>query len=145
MATRPLPVVSTQRELAEALEDRSDRDLDRAAEDFGVDRLLELVFAEVQRRFLPDRTRGVHATIGWDIGGRRRRAHWSLLVADGTCRVTPGAPDAPDLTLRFALPDFLRFMAGTLDGMYAYLTGKLLLDGDLVLSESMAGWFRQGD
>ena len=40
-----------------------------------------------------------------------------------------------------ALPDFLRFLTGQLDGMQAFMTGKLKLSGDMMFAQSMQAWF----
>ena len=73
--------------------------------------------------------------------GFRRKLTPCALIADGTCKVEPGAAETPRLTLTLELPDFLRFVAGQLDGMQAFMSGKLKLGGDIMLAQTMQTWF----
>ena len=47
------------------------------------------------------------------------------------------------MTLGQSLPDFLRFIAGELDGMQAFMSGKLRLSGDLMFAQNMQRWFNR--
>jgi putative sterol carrier protein len=47
------------------------------------------------------------------------------------------------VTLGMALPDFLRFITGKLDGMQAFMSGKLKLAGDMMFAQTMQTWFAQ--
>jgi putative sterol carrier protein len=64
-------------------------------------------------------------------------------VADGTCTVAQGNAEPARVTLGMTLPDFLRFLTGKLDGMQAFMTGKLKLSGDMMFAQSMQAWFAQ--
>ena len=57
-------------------------------------------------------------------------------------REGPGRRTARHLTL--TLPDFLRLVAGKLPPVQAFMTGKLKLQGDMMIATAMQGWFRQG-
>jgi len=46
------------------------------------------------------------------------------------------------VTLALALADFLRFIAGQLDGMQGFMGGKLKLTGDIMFAQSMRSWFK---
>ena len=45
------------------------------------------------------------------------------------------------LTLNVA--DFLRLVSSKLNGMQAFMAGKLKLGGDMMFAQIMQGWFRQ--
>jgi putative sterol carrier protein len=45
------------------------------------------------------------------------------------------------VTLTFSLADFLRFVAGQLDGMQAFMAGKLQLAGDMMFATTLQTWF----
>jgi len=62
-------------------------------------------------------------------------------MADGQCTVSAGADDAPRVTLGLSLSDLLRFIAGQLDGMQAFMSGKLKLSGDMMFATTMQNWF----
>ena len=68
---------------------------------------------------------------------------YQLQVADGTCTAVQGNGEPARVTLGMTLPDFLRFLTGQLDGMQAFMTGKLKLSGDMMFAQSMQAWFAQ--
>ena len=52
-----------------------------------------------------------------------------------------GAEEAR-VTLMMNLPDYVRMMAAELDGMQAYMTGKLKIAGDIMFSQNLSLWFK---
>jgi putative sterol carrier protein len=42
-----------------------------------------------------------------------------------------------------AVGDFLRLIAGKLNGMQAFMTGKLKVSGDLFFAQTFQGWFER--
>jgi putative sterol carrier protein len=127
--------------LSELVEGNSDDEITKAAEELGIDTLLDQVFAGMEQAYRPDKAAGQNAVVQWDVhapdGTHSRTVH----IADGTCKVEPGAAESPRLTLTLTLPDFLRFVAGQLDGMQAFMNGKLKLAGDIMLAQTMQAWF----
>ena len=127
--------------LAELVEGHSDDEITQAAEELGIETLLDQVFAGMEEAFRPDKAAGQNAVVQWDVnapGGTHSR---TVHIADGTCKVESGAAENPRLTLTLSLPDFLRFVAGQLDGMQAFMSGKLKLGGDIMLAQTMQAWF----
>ncbi len=49
----------------------------------------------------------------------------------------------PRVALTLAAPDFLRLITGKLNGVNAFMSGKLKLKGDMMLAQTMQGWFDQ--
>ena len=45
------------------------------------------------------------------------------------------------MTIGLALPDFLRLIAGELDGMQAFMQGKLKLQGDMMFAQQVPQMF----
>ena len=127
--------------LVELVEGHSDDEIVEAAEQLGVDTLLDQVFEGMQQAFQPDKAAGQSAVVQWTVdapdGTRSRTVH----IVDGTCKIEPGAADNPRLTLTLTLADFLRFVSGQLDGMQAFMSGKLKLGGDIMLAQTMQAWF----
>lgn len=62
-------------------------------------------------------------------------------IRDGACTVTEGASDAADVTITMDDDDLVALMKGDLNGMTAFMTGKLQLEGDLMLAQRMFGFF----
>ena len=127
--------------LAELLEGRSDEEINEFASQAGVDTLLAQIFEGMRAAFVPERAAGQSAVAQWDIGAADGAHTFQVKMADGQCTVSPGTPDTPRVTLALTLPDFLRFVAGQLDGMQAFMSGKLKLSGDMMFATTMQNWF----
>lgn len=127
--------------LAAMIEGRTDEEIDAGVAERGTDTVLSQIFDEMAKRFQPDRAAGQSAVIGWDITSSDGTHSWHIKVADGTCTPQQGAADSARVTLGMALPDFLRFITGQLDGMQAFMTGRLKLSGDMMFAQSMQAWF----
>lgn len=134
-------VADNQEKLAALIEDRSDDEINAVAADKGVDKLLGQVFAGMQARFNPEKAAGQEAVVQWDIATADGPRSYQLKIADGACEVQENGQDKPRVTLGLSLPNFLRFAAGKLDGMQAFMTGKLKLSGDMMFAQTMAKWF----
>ena len=62
-------------------------------------------------------------------------------IKDGACTVAEGTAASPDVTLTIADEDLVALMTGELNGMTAFMTGKLQLDGDLMLAQRISSLF----
>ena len=129
--------------LAELVEGHSDDEITKAAEELGVDTLLDQVFGGMEQAFQPEKAAGQSAVVQWDVDAPDGKHSRTVHIADGTCKVEPGAAESPRLTLTLTLPDFLRFVAGQLDGMQAFMSGKLKLQGDMMFAQALQTWFDQ--
>lgn len=134
--------IGGREELAAMIEGKSDDEINATVAERGTDQMLSRIFEFMAGQFQPDQAAGQSAVIGWDITSPEGTHSHQLKVADGTCTATPGSADAARVTLAMALPDFLRFLTGQLDGMQAFMTGKLKLTGDMMFAQSMQAWFR---
>jgi putative sterol carrier protein len=135
--------IGSREELAAMIEGKSDDEINAGVAERGTEKVLAEIFDYMAGRFQPERAGGQSAVIGWDITSPEGTHQYQLKVADGTCSVVPGGSDAARVTLGMALPDFLRFLTGQLDGMQAFMTGKLKLSGDMMFAQSMQAWFAQ--
>ena len=130
-------------ELAAMIEGKSDDEINAGVAERGTEKVLGQIFDYMAGRFQAERAGNQSAVIGWDITSPEGTHSWQLKVADGTCTATSGNAEAARVTLGMALPDFLRFLTGKLDGMQAFMTGKLKLSGDMMFAQSMQAWFAQ--
>lgn len=62
-------------------------------------------------------------------------------IKDGTCTVTPGTSDNADVTLTMEDDDLVQLLKGELNGMTAFMTGKLQIDGDMMLAQKISSLF----
>ena len=92
--------------------------------------------------FLPEKAQGVNATIHFKFTGEEA-GEWNAKIADGKCAVEKDAPEGEaTMTLTADSSDYVKIFTGELDGMQAFMQGKLKLAGDLNLAMKMMGMFK---
>ena len=133
--------ITSQEQLAELVEGRSDDEINAAVAAMGTESVLEAIFSAMQERFQPDKAAGQSANIGWDITTPDGVQSYQVQIADGAANVVKGSTDPTRVTLAMSLADFIRFIAGKLDGMQAFMAGKLKLQGDMMFAQTMQSWF----
>lgn len=65
----------------------------------------------------------------------------NVTIKDGTCAVADGQAGSPDVTITMEDDDLVALMKGELNGMTAFMTGKLQIEGDLMLAQRLATIF----
>ena len=135
--------IGSREELAAMIEGKSDDEINAGVSELGTEKVLGQIFEYMAGRFQPERAGGQSAVIGWDITSPDGTHSYQLKVADGACTAAQGNAEPARVTLGMALPDFLRFLTGQLDGMQAFMAGKLKLSGDMMFAQSMQAWFSQ--
>ena len=133
--------IGSREELAAMIEGKSDDEINAGVAEMGTEKVLGQIFEYMAGRFQPERASGQSAVIGWDIASPDGTHSYQLKVADGTCTAAQGNAESARVTLGMALPDFLRFLTGKLDGMQAFMAGKLKLSGDMMFAQTMQTWF----
>jgi putative sterol carrier protein len=129
------------RRIGELLEGRSDDEISAFVKELGIDNLLDQVRGAIVERFSAEKAAGQSATIQWDVTDADGVHSFHIIVADGTCTSAMGAADSARVTLGFGVPAFLKFLAGKLDGMQAFMGGQLKLTGDMMFAQQMQAWF----
>jgi putative sterol carrier protein len=127
--------------LSQLLDGRTDDEISEFAAQMGIDTLLQQIFEGMRAAFVPERAAGQSAVAQWDIAASDGPHIYQVKMADGQCTVAQGTGDPARVTLGLTLPDFLRFVSGQLDGMQAFMSGKLKLSGDMMFATTMQNWF----
>jgi hypothetical protein len=127
-------------ELAALIEGRSDEEISKGIEAQGIDAVLATAFEGMAAAFQPVNQNTV---IQYDVTAPDGTRSYQLTVASGTCTLAKGAPVAAKVTLTLSLPNFIRLIAGKLNGQLAFMTGKLKLSGDMGVAMVMQTWFPQ--
>lgn len=135
--------VEDQAGLAALIEGKSDEEINAVLSAAGPETVVDQVMDAMQTRFQPDAAAGQSAIIQWDIAGPDGTISRQVRVADGACTVAKDTNEAARVTLALSQPDFLRFISGQLDGMQAFMSGKLKISGDLMFAQTMQTWFAQ--
>jgi putative sterol carrier protein len=92
--------------------------------------------------FLPEKAQGVNALIHFKFTGSEP-GDWNAVIADGKCAVTQGEPSGKaTMTLTADSTDYVKLFTGELDGMQAFMQGKLKLGGDLNLAMKLMQMFK---
>jgi len=62
-------------------------------------------------------------------------------IKDGACSIVEGTVQNPDVTITMADDDLVKMLKGELNGMMAFVTGKLKVDGNIMLAQRMPTMF----
>ena len=95
------------------------------------------VFARISEEFHDNAPPGLDAVFQFEIAGDGG-GDWHVLAGDGKCLVQAGSHSAPNVTVKASAETFLALANGNLSGMQAFLTGKLKVEGDLLLAQRLS-------
>jgi putative sterol carrier protein len=98
------------------------------------------VFAKMPESFNANAAQGLNAVFQFDITGDDG-GKWNVAVKDGACAVNEGANDAPTVTLTMGAETWLAMVNKELNGMQAFMSGKLKASGDIMLAQRFATIF----
>ncbi len=99
------------------------------------------IFGTMESRVNPDGVKGVTANYGYVITGTGG-GEWTVCVDDGTVKVIEGIHD-PNVTTTCAARDWIDITLGKLDGMSAFTSGKLKVEGDIGLLTKATQFFKK--
>lgn len=105
--------------------------------------VLDRVFDNMPRAFRPEKARGQSVAFQYVIDTPDGAKEYFVRLHDGTCETGRGTVDSPKLTMKVALPEFLRLITGQLNGTQAFLTGKIKLSGDIFYAAKFENWFER--
>lgn len=92
--------------------------------------------------FLPEKAAGVDAVIDFKFTGQEP-GEWNVIIKDGKCEVAPGASSSEStMTLTADSSDYVKIFTGELDGMQAFMQGKIKLTGNLNLAMKLMQMFK---
>lgn len=115
--------------------------LDFAAEqEGGASGLLDKVFAAIPATFNTARSRSATASMQYEIRTPEGVQHFYIDIKEGICTTGRGIADSPRATISVGLAEFLRIVTGKLNGMQAYLTGKIKIKGDMFFVTKFEHW-----
>jgi putative sterol carrier protein len=100
------------------------------------------IFASMPGRLDPQAAQGVNCVIQFDLTGEGGGQYHST-IKDGAATVTPGPHPSPNMTFIIAAQDWVDMIGGKLDGMSAFMSGKLRISGDMGLAMKFQSLFRR--
>lgn len=99
-------------------------------------------FEGLQAAFQPDRAQGVNKSVQFNFTGREAGA-WAASVHDGQFEYHEGTVENPSVTVTVDSDDWLGILRGDINGVSAFMSGKLKAQGDLNLMMQFQNWFAQ--
>jgi putative sterol carrier protein len=109
----------------------------------GLDGFLDQVFEGMKNSFNPQKAGGQQATVQYELTTPEGSRSYAMRIADGRCEVERGTAESPRVSIKMSVGDFLRLIAGKLNGMQAFMTGKLKVSGDLFFAQTFQSWFER--
>jgi putative sterol carrier protein len=106
-----------------------------------IEKAIPELMDSIPRYFVPEKASGIDAVIQFHLTGNQG-GDWVVKIQNKTCSVEKGVAESPKLTLTAEAQDCLDILSGKLDGLKAYMKGKLKLKGDMGLAMKIAGFFR---
>jgi putative sterol carrier protein len=98
------------------------------------------VFETMPRVFNVAAAAGLNLVFQFHITGDQA-SDWHVVVENNACQVTEGIHNAPTVSLTMADQDWLAICNGTLDGMTAFMMGKLRATGDIMAAQRIQSLF----
>ena len=105
------------------------------------DLTIQDLMSRLPAAFLADKAVGVDAKVLFDLTGPKG-GQWVVTIQNQVCTVENGTTPNPKLTLTADAQDCLDIFSGKLDGMKAFMQGKLKVSGDFGLAMKLTGLFQ---
>jgi putative sterol carrier protein len=133
---------TTPEDLAALIKGRTDEEISQGVSAAGVELVLQRIFAAMESMFRPERAEGADGIVQWEVDDGGSTHVYHVIMDAGTCRTAAGPADTPTATLAFTLANFVRFMAGEMNGIQAFMTGKVRISGDVMYAQRSESFFR---
>jgi putative sterol carrier protein len=97
-------------------------------------------FEKMPSVFDATKAEGINDGIQYHIEGEGG-GNWFIELKDGTCRVEEGTYESPKVTITMSGGTWLALINREMSGMQAAMSGKLKVQGDLMLAQKIDGIF----
>jgi putative sterol carrier protein len=106
--------------------------------------VLDEIFGRMADHVDPQRAAGINAVVHFKILDRPEGGydHYEVVFEDGACRASDQIEREPKVTIRVGPVHFLKLAANQASGPTLFMTGKLRLEGDVMLASRLTGFFR---
>jgi putative sterol carrier protein len=106
--------------------------------------VLDDVFRRMSEHLDADKAKDIQTVVHWKVWDRPGGGydHYEVVLDKGRCAVPRSPSREPAVTLKMKPADFLKLVSGNASGPAMFMTGKLKIDGDLMLAARLAGLFR---
>ena len=97
--------------------------------------------ARLGAALVPGKAAGIDASIQVRLTGAQA-GDWIVMIKDCRCTLSQGTDPAAKLTVSADSADFIKIFSGQMDGMQAFMGGKLKVTGDMGLAMKLMGLFK---
>jgi putative sterol carrier protein len=104
---------------------------------------IEQLMHRMPKAFKPEVAEGVNAVIQYHLTGEEA-GDWIVRIQDGQCTVEQGVAENPNMTMTADSQEYKDVITGKMNGMTAFMQGKLKLAGDLNLAMKLPNYFKMG-
>ena len=98
------------------------------------------VFDKMPEAFNPDAAGALDAVIQFCLTGKEG-GDWHVVIKDGKCVVNQGKHPSPSVTLSMEDTTWVSIVNQEISGLKAFMTGKLKVQGDLMLAQRIGELF----
>ena len=99
------------------------------------------VFSVMPEAFNTAAAQGLNAIFQLDITGEGGGT-WNVVIENGACQINEGTHESPNVTLTMSAETWLGIVNRELNGMEAFLSGKLKASGDIMLAQHIEQLFQ---
>jgi putative sterol carrier protein len=109
--------------------------------------VLDEIFGRMADHVEPSQIKGLDAVVHFKILDRPDAQgggydHYEVIFAEGACRASDSPEREPKVTIKTSGVQFLKLAANKASGPTLFLTGKLKLEGDVMLASRLTSFFR---
>jgi putative sterol carrier protein len=109
--------------------------------------VLDEIFGRMAEHVEPSQIAGLDTVVHFKILDRPEEQgggydHYEVIFADGACRASDSPERDPKATIKVNGVQFLKLAAGKASGPVLFMTGKLKLEGDVMLASRLTSFFR---
>jgi putative sterol carrier protein len=109
--------------------------------------VLDEIFSRMADHVEPAQIEGLDTVVHFKILDRPDELgggydHYEVIFADGACRASDSPEHDPKVTIKVSGVQFLKLAANRASGPTLFLTGKLNLEGDVMLASRLTSFFR---
>ena len=98
-------------------------------------------FEEMEARFIPEKAKGVNATISYHITGKGG-GQWTVFINDGEFKLSNSVLKDPTVYIVARDSDYHDIVTGKLDGITAVVTGKMTIEGYVQFMSEFRNMFK---
>ena len=134
-------------QFAELIANANDDQLREVIESQMRKQILDEIFGRMAEHVEPSQIAGLDAVVHFKILDRPEDQgggydHYEVVIADGTVRADDSPTQDPKVTIKTSGVQFLKLAAGKASGPVLFMTGKLKLEGDVMLASRLTSFFK---